>query len=121
MDAASSAALIAPDLPIVGGTWDHAANFNAGLKAQADERWFRVPGPMTPFPSRIVREVDLRIPALAPQLIPGYDSATARGSGLRKAVLEQLDEIVERRDDSTMVLVRPTPSARSSSIAKSPR
>jgi Protein of unknown function (DUF4238) len=90
-----------PDPPIVSGTWDHAANFNAGLKAQADERWFRVPGRMPPFPSRIAREIDWNLPALAPQLFAGYDSATARDSGLRAAVLKAIDRFVETQDDMT--------------------
>jgi hypothetical protein len=96
-----------PDPPIVSGTWDHAANFNAGLKAQADARWFRVPGTMPPFPSRIAREIDWNLPALAPQLFAGYNSATARDSGLRAAVVKQIDRFVEMQDDTTMVLVRP--------------
>jgi hypothetical protein len=98
---------LAPDPPIVSGTWDHAANFNAGLKAQAQERWFHVPGPMPPFPGRIFSEVDQNLPALAPQFFPGYNSATARTSRLREAVLKQIDEMVERQDDTTMCIVRP--------------
>jgi Protein of unknown function (DUF4238) len=101
---------LAPDPPIVSGTWDYAANFNAGVKAQAEERWFQVPGPMPPFPGRIHCEVDPLLPALAPRFFPGYDSAAARASGLRAAVLKQVEEIVEKQDDSTMCIVRPEPT-----------
>ena len=110
------------DRPI-HGDWNHAANINGVLRAQAQSQWFRVhPGPMPAFPSLICREVSSSFEPLAPRLIPGYSSAVARRSPRHLGVVAEIEKLIDRQDDQEMFIARPQlMSGRASGAAASRR
>jgi hypothetical protein len=91
----------------VEGTWAHAVNFNAAVRGQAGRHWFHDPSRPPPLPALIYREVDPTLQPITPEIIPGYSREVARESPLRRGVITEIEDLIERQDDSTMFVARP--------------
>jgi hypothetical protein len=91
----------------VEGTWAHAVNLNAAVRDQAGRYWFHDPRRKPPLPSPIFIAGEPSLQPIVPEIIPGYSSGAARDSPLRSSVLTEIENLIERQEDSTMFVARP--------------
>ncbi|HEV7752607.1 MAG TPA: DUF4238 domain-containing protein [Baekduia sp.] len=89
----------------VAGTWSQAMNINGVVIAQADQQWFHAPTQKPALPPIVIVQPHMYDP-IASDVIPGYNSATARVSLLRIAAEKEVHRLSSAGDDSTMTVIQ---------------